>query len=166
MRLKKRHLMVAAVLAVLAANNAALAQPTYRWVDGNGRVQYSDQLPPSSARDQRILKAPLPTGGASASQGMGKVAATKPATLAEQEAGFRRRLAEREKAGRDEELKVATSKARAEGCERARRDLAHLETGARLQRMDAKGELYYMDDAERALEKAHLQRTLARTCQA
>jgi hypothetical protein len=166
MSLKKRNLMIAAVLAVFAANNVAFAQATYRWVDGNGRVQYSDRLPPSSARDQRTLKAPLPTGDASASQGTAKVASSKPATLAEQEAAFRRRAAEREKAGRDEALRHATSKARAEGCERARRDLAHLETGARLQRMDAKGELYYMDDAERALEKAQLQRTLARTCQA
>lgn len=38
------------LLAVLAAQSSSLAQP-YRWTDAEGRVHYSDALPPASAKD-------------------------------------------------------------------------------------------------------------------
>ena len=40
------------IFAVLAAIPAVSdAQSVYRWVDANGRVQYSDQPPPSDAKN-------------------------------------------------------------------------------------------------------------------
>jgi hypothetical protein len=163
MGLTKESLIVAAALTV-AAPGTAFAQQTYRWVSESGRVEYSDQLPPSNARERRVLKAPLPAGGASAREGTGKVAAAKPSTLAEQEAAFRKRAAEREKAGKEAELRLAAAKSRSEDCERAKRDLALLASGARVQRIDAKGELYWIDDTQRAHETAQLQGVVARTC--
>mgnify|MGYP000885099534 FL=1 len=41
----------AALIAALALGGAASAQSVYRWVDANGRVQYSDQPPPPDARN-------------------------------------------------------------------------------------------------------------------
>jgi glutaredoxin len=38
------------LLAVLAAGSSSVAQP-YRWTDAEGRVHYSDALPPASAKD-------------------------------------------------------------------------------------------------------------------
>lgn len=38
------------LLAVLAAGSSSFAQP-YRWTDAEGRVHYSDALPPASARN-------------------------------------------------------------------------------------------------------------------
>ncbi|NMG37207.1 DUF4124 domain-containing protein [Azoarcus sp. TTM-91] len=40
----------AALLAAACAGALAQAPTTYRWVDGNGRVNYSDQPPPASIR--------------------------------------------------------------------------------------------------------------------
>lgn len=40
----------AAVLAAACAGALAQAPTTYRWVDSNGRVNYSDQPPPASIR--------------------------------------------------------------------------------------------------------------------
>lgn len=41
----------AALLGALALAAAASAQSVYRWVDANGRVQYSDQPPPADAKN-------------------------------------------------------------------------------------------------------------------
>lgn len=43
------------LLAVLAAGSTGLAQP-YRWTDAEGRVHYSDALPPASAKDVQKKK--------------------------------------------------------------------------------------------------------------
>lgn len=45
-----RPLLVASCAALLCAG-LACAQSVYRWVDANGRVQYSDQPPPANAKD-------------------------------------------------------------------------------------------------------------------
>ena len=40
-----------ALMSVLALTGLASAQSVYRWVDANGRVQYSDQPPPPDAKN-------------------------------------------------------------------------------------------------------------------
>lgn len=54
-----RALVSTTALAALAASGAAFAQ-AYRWVDENGRVQYSDKPPPEKAKEERVIKAPPP----------------------------------------------------------------------------------------------------------
>lgn len=50
-RLKLFRPFSAVLIAALALGGAASAQSVYRWVDANGRVQYSDQPPPPDARN-------------------------------------------------------------------------------------------------------------------
>ena len=157
---RPRALAAVSVLVALAASGAASAQ-TYRWVDEKGRVQYSDQPPPGKLKEQRTLKPPPPGLGDAAPEDKGT--ASRPRTLAEEEAAFRRRAAERDKSRKEEEDRVADSKAGAQGCERAKRELGLLESGVRIQRMDAKGEIQYMEDEERAREMARL-RSITGTC--
>ena len=45
-------LLVSALLLILAAD-AVLAQKLYRWTDENGKVHYTDQLPPEAAKAAR-----------------------------------------------------------------------------------------------------------------
>ena len=52
-----RRLLAFVMLAVLAAGGAA-AQSLYRYIDANGRVVYSDQPPPPSAKDVQARKLP------------------------------------------------------------------------------------------------------------
>ncbi len=51
----------ALLIGLLAFAAPALAQTTYRWVDPDGRVHYSDKPPPASARD---VKQKAAVGGA------------------------------------------------------------------------------------------------------
>lgn len=48
----RASLLFPAVLLALAAD-AALAQKLYRWTDENGKVHYTDQLPPEAAKAAR-----------------------------------------------------------------------------------------------------------------
>lgn len=42
---------ILAVLPLVFASTASMAQQVYRWVDANGTVQYTDQPPPSTAKN-------------------------------------------------------------------------------------------------------------------
>ncbi|HET8876438.1 MAG TPA: glutaredoxin family protein [Casimicrobiaceae bacterium] len=46
------------VVVIAALASGALAQPLYRYVDPNGRVVYSDQPPPATAKDAQMKQLP------------------------------------------------------------------------------------------------------------
>ncbi len=48
-----RRLLLAALATVLASAAAAQTHPVYRWVDKDGKVNYSDLPPPVDAKDPR-----------------------------------------------------------------------------------------------------------------
>lgn len=50
-------------LIVFLCSNVVQAQTAYRWVDLDGQVHYSDQLPPQSARDVQEKKLDAPVAG-------------------------------------------------------------------------------------------------------
>jgi glutaredoxin len=60
-------MILRAFLAVLLVAGSAHAQQ-YRWVDEQGRVQYSDTAPPPSARDVRRMKPGAPSQAAAPQQ--------------------------------------------------------------------------------------------------
>lgn len=77
-----RNAIVTLVLALLAG--AAQAQQIYRWVDGNGRVQYSAEKPPAGAQSSTVQPRVSAVGGNAATAsgtpaGKGDRAAGKPA---------------------------------------------------------------------------------------
>jgi hypothetical protein len=75
-----RHL----ALGLLLISQLALAQTTYRWVDQDGRVHFSDRPPPPSAQVKEAKEKELPSLGAPApvmSYAMRKAAADFPLTL-------------------------------------------------------------------------------------
>ena len=46
------------VVVIAALASGALAQPLYRYVDPTGRVVYSDQPPPATAKDAQTKQLP------------------------------------------------------------------------------------------------------------
>jgi hypothetical protein len=85
-------------------------------------------------------------------------------TLAEQEADFRKRMAEQAKAEQkaaDDEAKAAQ---RAANCEQARGMAKMLDDGTRLMRPDAEGNRNFLDDDQRAAERAKVQETIDHDC--
>jgi hypothetical protein len=58
---RRPRAVLALLLAMLAGAGPATAQNAYRWVDEQGRVQYSDQPPPRPSRSSRSATS-SPTG--------------------------------------------------------------------------------------------------------
>lgn len=150
-------------LGMLLASLAGGAHGQYVWLDEQGRKQYSDLPPPPSVPESRILKqpgsapasapAPTPAGGQQKTE-------SAPPSLAEREAEFRKRRAEKaeqEKKAAEEARVTAENKKR---CERLREYQQALESGERLARRDKNGERQFMSDEERARELRDAKRTL------
>jgi hypothetical protein len=144
---------------LLAALVAAPACAQYAWIDDHGTRVFSDRPPPPGTPPSRILKAPRGAAPAEAAP----AEAVKPAvpTLADRDADFRKRAAERaaaeRKATEDAQSKLGT----AEQCAAARRSEAALTSGVRLTDMDDKGERYVVTDDDKARRLAQVRGVLA-----
>ena len=128
----------------------------YKWVDSDGRVQYSDKPPPGNIKSEK-LSAPARAGAPAASEGKPEktkdAAKASPNTAAEQEQAFRKRQLDAAKAQEEEGQKQAQARERAENCKRAQ-----------AARVDEKGERVYMDDRQIDQETAKAQREAAAVC--
>lgn len=159
---------VTVLLATALLAFGAQAQ-TYKWVDKDGKVRYGD-VPPPGAKTTSIR---APSGGApepapAAKEGTaakeGKAAKKGPLTPAEQDQEFRKRREEAAKASADAERARKEQAAKQENCQRAREYLRGLESGQRISRVDAKGERYFVDDAQREQEAARARQSAQEAC--
>ena len=157
-------------LSVAIALTLCLALPAsaqmYKWVDQNGKVQYSDKPPPSSVKAEKLR---IPgTAAPVTSEVKGAVAkdAAKagPITLVEQEQAFRKRQQEAAKAEQEAAQQQAQARERAENCKRAKTALAQLQLGGRQMRVDEKGERAYLDEKQIAQETERAQQGVAAAC--
>ena len=112
-----RVLVVGLMLAAAASASAQL----YRWVDQDGKVRYSD-TPPTGVKATTLrpppgsyAPAPAPGGDAAA-----KDAKKGPLTPAEQEAEFRKRQMEAQKARDKDDQASRDALAKQDNCARAR----------------------------------------------
>lgn len=151
------------VLLALCLPRAALAQ--YIWIDDKGIKQLSDRPPPPSVPAKRILKAPgktpfnpnaspdAETDGPPAADGAERAAAAgpkAPPTVAERDAAFNQRRAERAAAERKAAEDAQQKADIAANCEAARQNQRALDQGMRLANIDKNGERSIMTDQERA----------------
>jgi hypothetical protein len=173
---------------------AGTAQAQWAWKDADGKTTFSDTPPPPGVGQTAILRQPsaaAPEPPASA-RGAGPSYSSNPAgdgsspppdapaqgpadaqrrpaappvkTLAEQEADFRKRMADQAKAEQkaaDDEAKAAQ---RSANCEQARGMAKMLDEGTRLMRPDAEGNRNFLDDDQRAAERAKVQETIDHEC--
>jgi Domain of unknown function (DUF4124) len=167
-------------LAALAAASPAAAQ--WAWRDANGRMVVSDQAPPAGVKESQIVRrpgasgsrpapapvaepAPAPVAG-STTQGAdaGKPQAPRPLTVADQEAQFRKRLADKEANEKKQAAENKRSAENADSCQRMRSSLAALDSGRRIARYNAQGETEVLDDTARAAEADRLRRQIDEYC--
>ena len=85
-------------------------------------------------------------------------------TAAEREQDYRKRQADGKKAAEKAEQEKKDADGKRENCERSREALAAIEGGQRIQRMDAKGERYFLDDAQREQEAAKARQLVQQNC--
>jgi len=144
-----------ALVPLLVLPLVASAQ-VYTWKDASGKVHYSDQPPADRNLGSRKLRPSLsesddvPVAAKSAAEK--KEAAAKQA----KEAGEKAAQAEKERA--DDAI-------RQENCERARQNLAGIESGQIRYRMTASGEREALDGSVRDTELAEAQRAVTSNCQ-
>jgi len=162
MRSLVRCLPVLAVVALLAA--PAGAQQLYKYVGPDGRIQYTDRLPPGAQNVEKVTSSRVSTVGPSAPAGGEAAKAGAPKSAADQEQAFRQRRADAEEKAKKDEKVAQETKAQNEQCAALRRELSGLQSGGRVARLDEKGGRVFLDDSQIQNDIARLQRDIATTC--
>jgi len=146
----KRLLMGCA--ALLAAGTAA--GQVLECVDAKGNKEYAQTCPPGTVKETKLMKS---------SAGAAPGAAAK--SLAEREAGFRKRTMERQEADAKAEKEKADAKITERNCIDARSQLRQLQDGQRIVRIDPNtGERSYLTDDERPAEIENARKAVASWC--
>lgn len=153
-------------LALLGICSTAFAQ--WQWLDASGRKVFSDRAPPPEVPDANILKRP----NARASAAAEPIAKEKiPATPASAPLGaLDKELLAKKKQAADEEAakrradEERITKARIENCARAKQGKATLDSGLRISRANAAGQIEVLDEATLAKERAHIQSIIDSEC--
>ncbi len=125
------------------------------WNEAGKRV--CGDAPPPGAR-VTTMSAPA-TGSAPAA-----AAKKGPLTPAEKEQDYRKRQLTAEKEAEKAEADRKAAEAKRENCARATEALRALESGQRITRVDARGERYFLDDAQIAQETAQARQAVQNSC--
>ena len=143
---------------------AGVAQAQIKcWTTADGKRACGD-APPAGAKVTTVRGASAPPDGTPAVAASVKDAPKGPQTAAEKEQDYRKRQADAQKASAKAEQEQQDAAAKKENCDRSREALRSLESGVRIQRTDAKGERYIMDDAQRDQETAKARTQVQQNC--
>ncbi|MBU1689482.1 MAG: DUF4124 domain-containing protein [Gammaproteobacteria bacterium] len=133
------------IVSMLVLATAAQAGVT-RWVDAEGKVHYSDQTPPPTARSQKNLNLKnnptLPQAAPDSKDGE--------KTLAERELESRKRRVQAEETAAKQAKDQEEEKSRKANCAQARNQLQALQEGQRMTKFNEKGERFFLEDNDRA----------------
>ena len=154
-----------ALLALLLAAASSGAQAQYLWRDKAGQMHASDLPPPADVADKDVLRRP----SASAARSAVPPAEALPASAASRagvdpEIDARRAKAEQADKARAKAEEERLASQRAENCQRARAQMASLDSGQRLARVNAQGERVVLDDKARADEADAARRVITSDC--
>ncbi len=162
-----------AVLTLSLLSGVASAQSIWKWKDKDGRVQISDRAPPMSVPEKDILSrppgAPIAQTGHSNSN---SAASEQPVATAASgvdpalEAQRRKTLAEQASAKKSQQAADDARQAaqKADNCQRAKAQLALLESGQRMTRPNQQGEREFLDDQARADEVRRTRQVVDSSC--
>jgi uncharacterized protein DUF4124 len=156
---------LALVLLVAALFAFGAQAQSYKWIDKDGKVRYGDVPPPGvKATPMRAPASGTPAPAPAPAAQAGKAASKGPLTPAEQEQEYRKRKEEAAKAGDEAERARKEQAAKKENCDRAQEYLRTVESGQRMQRVNAAGERYFLDDAQREQEAAKARQSVQESC--
>jgi type IV secretory pathway VirB10-like protein len=161
----KRPLFLALALAftALAFADQALAQQ-YKWLDKNGKTQYGDTPPPGVKATPLKMPSSGPAAAPAPASKDAKNEPKGPLTPAQQDAEFRNRQKDAEKAKEKEAKGAEETQVKRDNCSSAQEQLRVLESGQRVARTDAAGERYYIDDQQRNAGIANARKLVQQWC--
>lgn len=127
-------------------NTSVTAAEISKWVDAQGRVNYSDQ-PPAGVTLKKVdpPPPPLPT-----SKAVKDALKTGPKTLADKELDYRKRKVEAEEGAEKIKKSETEAKLKQENCNGAKANLRTRQEGTRTFTVNEQGERIYPDEADRA----------------
>ena len=143
-------------IAILLAT-ATVAAQVYKWVDKDGKVQYTDTPPPPGATKAEPKKVDTPNSGVTTPPPAAK-------SLQDRSKDFDKRRAdatEKEKKDAEAQKKAASD---GEECKAAKNALIDLEGGRPINRANEKGERVYLSDDDRQAETARARAVVTASC--
>jgi hypothetical protein len=176
----KTPLQLFIAIAILLAT-ATVAAQVYKWVDKDGKVQYSDQPPPADAKEvksaPRKVDIRSATGSAAAPAAPAPAAAAAPGkdapkasekdapkTLADRNKDFEKRRKDEADSAKKADDEAKRAKANEERCDQATRYLRDLESGRPISSSDRDGNRKLLEDEERAKEMARARESMNQSC--
>lgn len=149
------RLWLFALFSTLIFTAPGQAQQLYKWTDANGRVQYSDRKPPDGKQAVEVRNTVSSVGSQQGNSGK---------SASDLEKDFQQRREQQTESQQKQQQAAAQDKLRAESCDSARRNLAALESGVRIQRYNANGEISYLSDEARPQEIARSRALVEQNC--
>jgi hypothetical protein len=164
-----RRLACLSLAALALMLQSAPAEAQWKWRDSRGQIHISDIPPPRDVPEKDVLqrpelavRKPAPTPAAAASAPAAVGAPGKAPVDAELEE--RKRKAEQEQATRTKADEQRAAAIRKDNCQRARDQLATLDSGQRIARIKADGEREILDDEARAKEARRAREAITSEC--
>ena len=152
----KSPVQLFSAVAILLAT-ATVAAQVYKWVDKDGKIQYSDTPPPASATKTEAKKVDTSPAAASTTAAPGKV-------LQDRAKDYDKRQADAAEKAKKAELDQKNAAINASNCSDARNALRELETGRPVTRATETGAREYLDDETRQAEMAKARKSVADFC--
>lgn len=152
------------LLVLLTLASANVFADLKKWTDADGKVHYSDQPPPANVKAKTLRTTPVSGSLMSASGVAAASAPAAPKTIAEAEMEYKKA----QQAKKETAEKAAQEQAKADAikaqCDAAQQNLQALESGMRLQVLNANGERAYMDDSQRQQNLAKAKQDVSTYC--
>lgn len=171
-----RRILIFLMATACLVGGSAHAQ--WQWLDKSGHKVFSDQPPPNDIPVRNILK--QPGKAATASVPMAPAAANPPGPAASATTGpqapalvlsqddktlqARKAKAEAEAQTKVKADELAKAQTKATNCDKARKNQALMDSGARVSITNANGERDILDDAGRAAEQKKIRAVVEQNC--
>lgn len=161
-----RRLAGLSLVALACLASSVPAQAQWKWRDSRGQVHVSDIPPPRDIPEKDVMQRPeVVVRKPVAAAAPASAASAAPAKAAvDPELEERRRRTEQEQSARAKADEQKAAAIRKDNCQRAREQLATVESGQRIARVKADGEREILDDDARAKEARRAREVIASDC--
>ena len=159
----KSPVQLFAALAILLAT-ATVAAQVFKWIDKDGKVNFTDTPPPAEAVKGEAKKIAGPSASPLASAAPSKLVAPPAKTGANPAKDAEKKKADLAEKAKKDEANEKIAKQNEERCKEAKRYLTTLESGAPIKQSNDAGELVLMTDEARGSEAARAKTAVTESC--